>query len=157
VVAGAPGLPLAEAKAEGWRDPLTPDDARAALAIASEREHAFVVVKWFAGDWRRVKALVGSRFDQGGRAVPLAVGDALRLLVELHERRAELDGATRDFEREWGWGSPADFVARLDAGPPTARRRGVTGWPGWRTRPPPTGWTRRRRRSRRSRLRWTAS
>ena len=56
-------LAKARADAAGWHTPLSPDDARAALAIATAKEGSFL--RFLDGGWRRVKAAVGASYTSG--------------------------------------------------------------------------------------------
>lgn len=106
-------LEKARRAALGWQQPLEPDDARAALAIAESKERS--LVRFLDGGWRRVKAVVAERFSVGPRAVPIRVTDALRLLVAQHDAQAAIDQAADRHLEAWGYRDPAELAARIDA------------------------------------------
>ncbi|WP_198954811.1 AAA domain-containing protein, partial [Kineosporia sp. R_H_3] len=103
----------AEQAAAGWREPLDPDDARAALEIARAKEGSFLKV--FSGAWRQVKGTVRSRFDGGRRAVPVTVTQALALLVEAQSAAAEADRLAAAARSGWGYPDPVALLDRLGA------------------------------------------
>ena len=109
----------AVSEATGWREPLEPADALAALDVARRREGS--LLRWFDGSWRSVRAAVRQRFDPAGRVVPPTVTQALELLVrsqQCHAERSRLEQAADD---AWGYRDLPELVDRLDAvrsGPP---------------------------------------
>jgi hypothetical protein len=96
----------------GWHDPLAPDDARAALAIAKSKERS--LLRFFDGGWRRVRAEVGARFSSGQRAVPIPVSEALRLLVASQDAQAAIDAAAERHQETWGYRDPVELAARIE-------------------------------------------
>lgn len=68
--------------ARGWREPLDPADATAALAVASAKEPS--ALKFLSGDWRRVKKTVQARYDFGSHAVRPTATKVLTDLIAWH-------------------------------------------------------------------------
>ncbi len=99
--------------AAGWHAPLAPDDARAALAIATAKEGS--LLRFFDGGWRRVKAVVAAGFTPGRRAVPVPTSTALALLVAQHDAEAALEGSAVAAQEAWGYRDVGELAARIDA------------------------------------------
>jgi hypothetical protein len=106
-------LAKARKAAAGWHAPLAPDDARAALAIATAKEGS--LLRFFDGGWRRVKAAVAAGYATGPRAVPVTASTALRLLVGVHDAEAALETATARALEAWGYRDVGDLAARIEA------------------------------------------
>ena len=106
-------LAKARADAAGWHTPLTPDDARAALAIATAKEGSFL--RFLDGGWRRVKAAVGASYSSGVRAVPVTVTAALRQLVGLYDAEDALEAHRAAAEERWGHRDLPAVAARIEA------------------------------------------
>ncbi|WP_134738764.1 AAA domain-containing protein [Nocardioides sp. 503] len=90
----------AAAAAAGWREPLAPDDARAALEVARAKERS--VWRFLSGDWRRVRDAVASGYADPRRQVPPTTSEALTLLVARHDAEAALAGLRAEAETSWG-------------------------------------------------------
>jgi hypothetical protein len=103
----------AAAAAAGWREPLAPDDARAALEVARAKEGAFL--RLLSGAWRQVRSTVRERFDAGPRAVPLTVTAALTLLVTAQDAAAEVERLAAAAELGWGHRDPEGLLVRFEA------------------------------------------
>ncbi|TDD62501.1 DUF4011 domain-containing protein [Kribbella antibiotica] len=99
--------------AAGWSEPLAPADAKSALIIAQSKEGG--PFSFLAGDWRRVKSLVNSRFDSSGRAVRPAVVEILTDLVAAHSATAAVVAHAEQQRAEWGVDDPRELVERLAA------------------------------------------
>ena len=106
-------LAKARADAAGWHTPLGPDDARAALAIATAKEGSFL--RFLDGGWRRVKAAVGVSYTSGVRAVPVTVTAALRQLVGLYDAEDALEAHRAAAEERWGHRDLPAVAARIEA------------------------------------------
>ncbi len=121
-------LAKARSDATGWHDPLAPDDARAALAIAEAKEGSFL--KFLDGGWRRVKAAVAAGFSTGPRAVPVTATVALRQLVAVYDAEAALESRRTLAEDRWGHRDLAALSAAVDA----SRKPEDPAIAGWRDR-----------------------
>jgi hypothetical protein len=97
--------------AAGWREPLSPADARTALTVAQSKEGR--LLSFLNGDWRSVRALVGTRFDASGRAVRPSVTEALTTLVAAHDAGAARQEELERSEHEWGTADPGELTGRL--------------------------------------------
>jgi hypothetical protein len=86
--------------ATGWRDPLSPADARSALTVAQSKEGSLLA--FLSGPWRAVKSLVRERFDATSRAVRPSVTEALTLLVAAHDASAAVQQSAEQAGRDWG-------------------------------------------------------
>ncbi len=86
-------------KAKNWHNPLTPEDAEAALELARNQEGSFF--KFLNGGWRRLKATVHERYNFKAHAVPPKITTVLEHLVAMHhadsERAAEHNVLVHDF------------------------------------------------------------
>ncbi|WP_460666657.1 AAA domain-containing protein, partial [Kribbella swartbergensis] len=100
-------------QASGWNDPLAPADARSALKVAQSKEGG--LFSFLSGDWRRVKALVKSRFDSTTRAVQPSVMELLTDLIAAHDATAAVKQHTEQTVREWGTDDPHRLAAQLAA------------------------------------------
>ena len=105
-------LAKARKKAAGWHGPLEPDDARAALAVATAKEGS--ILRFLDGGWRRVKAAVAAGYATGPRAVPVPPSAALRLLVAVHDAEAALEAAAARADEAWGYRDIGDLAARIE-------------------------------------------
>jgi len=104
----------AAAAASGWHQPLGAADAAAALEIARRRETS--PVRWFSGEWRRVRGLVRAGFTAGpDQQLTPSVTHALELLVAAHQGSAEATEVAERARRDWGHADLAGLGAALDA------------------------------------------
>ncbi|MET7278188.1 AAA domain-containing protein [Kribbella sp. NPDC005582] len=99
--------------AAGWSEPLSPADAASALKVAQSKEGG--LFSFLAGDWRRVKALVHSRFDNSGRAVRPSVVETLTDLVAAHAATAAVAEHAERERQEWGTADPRELANGLAA------------------------------------------
>ncbi|MFK4082908.1 AAA domain-containing protein [Kribbella sp. NPDC020789] len=99
--------------AAGWTEPLSAADAKSALVVAQRKEGG--LFSFLAGDWRRVKSLVNSRFDSSERAVRPSVVETLTNLVAAHESSAAVAEHAAEQQREWGTENPRDLANGLAA------------------------------------------
>ena len=121
--AGAKRTAAAQA-AQHWRDPLMPDDTRAALAQAQRQEPGFF--KFLSGSWRRLKATVHARYDFSAHAVEPGIAAVLERLATLQDAVADEEVARQALNQHFAT-SDADGLADLcDAWtkqmPPVAQR-----------------------------------
>ena len=86
----------ATAAAAGWRAPLSPDDAQAALAITRRRETSMWRV--FSADWRRIRAQVTDGYPE---PAPSVTG-ALELLVAKQDADRRAAEALSQAQAAWG-------------------------------------------------------
>lgn len=88
----------ADKNAGNWsKDALSPDDTKAALALARAKEGSFF--KFFSGDWRRLKAMVVQRYNFGAHAVAPTVTGVLELLDKRHAAAAALEAKFADLQQ----------------------------------------------------------
>jgi hypothetical protein len=99
--------------ASGWREPLTPADARSALKVAQSKEGS--LFSFLSSDWRRVKSLVNSRYDMTTRAVRPSVVELLASLIEAQDATAAVRQHTEQTLRDWGTDDPRRLTTRLTA------------------------------------------
>jgi hypothetical protein len=98
--------------AAGWREPLDPDDARAALELARAKEGS--LLGFLSGGWRRVRGRVRARFEAGQRAVPVTVTQALTLLVAAQDAAAEAERLATAAEQGWGHRDLPGLLVRVE-------------------------------------------
>ena len=132
--AGRAGLERARAEAEtaaaaagNWRDPLTPDDTRAALDQARRQEPGFF--KFLSGSWRRLKRTVRDRYDFSAHAVEPSVTTVLDLLAMRHATAAADAEARRALAARFATGDADALAAARDdwAGATAAMLRTLIG------------------------------
>ena len=97
--------------ADGWTEPLAPADARSAVVVAQSKEGG--LFSFLAGDWRKVKSLVKSRFDSSRRAVQPSVTEILTTLVAAHDATAAVKQNAEQANRDWGTNDPAELSRRI--------------------------------------------
>ncbi|HET6291995.1 MAG TPA: AAA domain-containing protein, partial [Kribbella sp.] len=97
--------------AAGWSEPLSAADGRSALTVAQGKEGGLLA--FLSGDWRRVKALVRSRFDTSDRAVRPSVTEILTTLVAAHDASAAVKLSAEEVGRVWGTDDPVGLVRRI--------------------------------------------
>lgn len=90
----------AASAAAGWHQPLGPEDARAALQVARDKERS--LWRFLNGDWRRVREAVARGFADPGRQVPPAASEALALLVARYDAQAQVAALRQQATRDWG-------------------------------------------------------
>ena len=83
----------AQARAAGWSDPLAPADLDAGLLIARRHETSFL--RFFSGEWRRLKATVHARYDFAVHGIAPSVTAVLEMLAGAQRARAERDAEGR--------------------------------------------------------------
>lgn len=93
-----------------WTDPLTPDDAEAALDQARRQEPGFF--KFLSGSWRRLKRTVRTRYDFSAHAVEPSITSVLERLVALYAATAAEDTARAALNQRFGT-ADADALATL--------------------------------------------
>ncbi|MEI5673733.1 MULTISPECIES: AAA domain-containing protein [unclassified Nocardioides] len=94
--------------AAGWRQPLGPDEAREALAVARDKEGA--LLRFLSGPWRRVRDAVAQGYDE--EASPTS---ALTLLVARYDAEGRLADLRDDAVRTWGHPDPTALETALAA------------------------------------------
>ncbi len=99
--------------AAGWREPLAPADAKAALKVAQSKEGG--LLSFLSGDWRRVKSLVKERFDSTTRAVRPSSVEILTDLVTAHEATAAVKKHAEQTQLGWGTDDPRQLADKLAA------------------------------------------
>ena len=108
-------------EAAGWKEPLAPTDARAALKVAQSKEGG--LFSFLSGDWRRVRSLVRSRFDATTRAVPPSVTDILTDLIAAQSATAAVAQHAEQSRLDWGVDDPRDLIDQL-----AAARKNIPDW-----------------------------
>jgi hypothetical protein len=102
--------------AAGWRDPLAPEDAGRALALARRFEAGFFarLFRWLSPAWWQLRALLLARFDVASRAVLGDWSDILDALVARHRADAALEGSRAALDAELGGADAAEVRAIVD-------------------------------------------
>ncbi len=123
--------------ARGWDHPPAPDEARAALEVARQREGSF----WgrLHGDYRRVSKLVITRYQPvGGTGSTWSPSTILATLIAAQNAEAAVETARAEFRQAWGHSGPEGLLdrvqrARAETDPAVAR------WRAWIADGPGTG------------------
>lgn len=105
----------AEAAAEAavnWRDPLTPEDTKAALDQARRQEPGFF--KFLSGTWRRLKRTVRERYDFSAHAVEPSVTAVLERLAARHATAAADAEARRTLATRFATADAGALAAARD-------------------------------------------
>ncbi|MDD1452316.1 AAA domain-containing protein [Sphingomonas sp. H160509] len=126
VCAAAASKHAAAADAAGhWTDPLSPEDADAALDQARRQEPGFF--KFLSGSWNRLKRTIHERYDFSAHAVEPSITVVLERLVARQVAAAEDAAARATLNARFGT-DDADALAALrdrwsdDAAPVLVRR-----------------------------------
>lgn len=101
----------AAAAASGWREPLAPDDARAALSVVREKERS--LWRFLSGDWRRVREAVQRGYTDPTRQGPPTAGEALALLVAHYDAQEQIAALRQTATSSWGHPDLAALNAEL--------------------------------------------
>ena len=111
-------LARAEEKTVNWKDRLSPDDTRNALALARGLEGS--ILRFLQPAYWRLRKVLSTRYNFGAHAVAPAWSTILGELVAEQEARAGRDAAQAEARREWHTDDPAQFrtqVSDLRNGP----------------------------------------
>lgn len=91
---------VARAEASHWKNPLSPEDTRRALAQAKQQEAS--LFRHFSGSWRKLKNEVQQRYDFSAHAAEPSIGTVLAKLQALHDSQAALTLAWNDISARFG-------------------------------------------------------
>ncbi|MCP5030541.1 MAG: DUF4011 domain-containing protein [Actinomycetia bacterium] len=96
----------------GWRQPIAPDDARNALALATEKEGS--TFKFLDGGWRKVKRLVESAYDLSRHQVEPSITQVLTDLVTAIDTAAGLEAQRGYVRSRFGTDDPSQLLILAD-------------------------------------------
>jgi predicted DNA-binding WGR domain protein len=99
----------AKTEAANWREPLTSEDAQAALAQARAQETAFF--SFLSGKWRRLKASVAARYNFEAHAVKPTITSVLEKLLASQEAENRLAAANEKLQLSLGIKDRALFLS----------------------------------------------
>ena len=84
----------------GWRDPLSPADATAALKLAREKESS--TFKFLSGSWRALKKTVESRYDFSSHAIRPTISSVVEALVAFHSAQSAVTDSEAEAKAAYG-------------------------------------------------------